>query len=74
MSDIATVQTRREYMREYKRKQRAEARKLNLCLVCVKNSVQGKIVCDECIARSVEWERSKGWRKKPHATASVPTT
>jgi len=56
MSDAAAA--RREYMREYKRKQRAEARAKHLCIVCVKNSVDQNAVCDECIGRSIEWERS----------------
>ena len=64
MSDTTASAARRTYMREYKRKQRANARAKNLCLVCLKNDVVDKAVCVDCVTRSVEWERARGWRKK----------
>jgi hypothetical protein len=56
---------RRAYLREHKRKQRQKARERGDCIVCTNGKpAAGNVVCDECVNRSVEWERAHGWRSK----------
>lgn len=44
---------RTEYFREYKRKQRQEARKKGLCVICCANKPRkGNVTCDPCQDRN----------------------
>lgn len=55
---------RRDYMRLYKQRQRAEARLQGVCIVCVRNPVADRAVCEDCSDRAVEWQRSHNWQKR----------
>lgn len=50
---------RTEYMREYKRQQRAEARKAGSCIVCIAGKPRkGNATCDECQQRANDAKRT----------------
>lgn len=49
---------RRDYMREYKRQQREEARKKGLCIICCAiKPRKGNVTCDECQQRNNEYKK-----------------
>ncbi len=56
---------RREYLRNYKRAQREDARLNAMCIICITRPAKpGTVTCVECVTRGVEYERKNGWRKK----------
>lgn len=64
MTAVERTEERRAQLRASKQRSRQRAKENGLCIVCTSNSVTNTVVCGECVKRSIEWERARGWRKK----------